>query len=128
MEHIGTIRGKGNGQAIVTRQMVHDRTQELALIDGRNPHQILQVDYERAKREITGESPIISKIKEIFEPWQIAQFLETPRRLGALGHTADEEGHKLFRSQLDESENLRADSRNLIFFEQAREWLLEEET
>ena len=56
MEHIGTIRGKGNGQAIVTRQMVHDRTQELALIDGRNPHQILQVDYERAKREITGES------------------------------------------------------------------------
>ena len=70
----------------------------------------------------------IAKIKKIFEPWQIAQFLETPRRLGALGHTADEEGHKLFRSQLDESENLREDSRNLILFEQAREWLLEEET
>ncbi len=40
----------------VTRQMVHDRTLELALIDGRSSHQIKQVDYERAKRELTGET------------------------------------------------------------------------
>jgi hypothetical protein len=69
----------------------------------------------------------IAKINETFEPWRIAQFLEAPRRLGALGHTADEEGHKLYRNQLDESENLREDSRNLILFEQAREWLLEDQ-
>ena len=36
---------------------------------------------------------------------------------------ADEEGHELFRSQVDESENLREDARNLLLFEQAREWL-----
>ncbi len=36
--------------------MVHDRTIELALLAGRNSHQIRQVDYERAKRELTGES------------------------------------------------------------------------
>ncbi len=69
----------------------------------------------------------VAKIKELFEPWQIAQFLETPRRLGALGQTADEEGHKLFRSQLEASENLREDARNLMLIESAREWLLDED-
>ena len=52
-----------------------------------------------------------------------AEFLETPRRLGTLGHTADKEGHELFRSQVDESENLREDARNLMLFEWARELL-----
>ena len=79
------------------------------------------------KPEWRAEVPrFIAKIKDIFEPWQIAEFLETPRRLGALGHTADEEGHKLFRSQVEESENFRVDARNLMLFEQAREWLLED--
>ncbi len=55
-----TASASGSRSAIVThpvtRQMVHDRTVELASIDGRNSHQIKQVDYERAKRELTGES------------------------------------------------------------------------
>ena len=40
----------------VTREMLHARTLELALMAGRSAHQIKQVDYERAKRELTGES------------------------------------------------------------------------
>jgi hypothetical protein len=89
---------------------------------------LYHLEVAETKPEWRTEIPsFIAKIKEIFEPWQIAQFLETPRRLGALGHTADEEGHKLYRSQLDESENLREDSRNLILFEQSREWLLEDQ-
>jgi hypothetical protein len=40
----------------VTRQMVYKRTLELASLAGRAAHQIKQVDYERAKRELTGES------------------------------------------------------------------------
>ena len=36
--------------------MVRARTRELALIAGRGSHEIKQVDYERAKREVTGES------------------------------------------------------------------------
>lgn len=39
-----------------TREMVRARTNELALIAGRRSHEIKQVDYERAKREVTGES------------------------------------------------------------------------
>jgi|688.fasta_scaffold51696_2 hypothetical protein len=40
----------------VTRDMVRSRTVELALHSGRKPIEIRQSDYERAKREITGES------------------------------------------------------------------------
>lgn len=40
----------------VTREMVYSRTLELASLAGRSPLQIKQVDYERAKREMTGES------------------------------------------------------------------------
>jgi hypothetical protein len=40
----------------VSREMVYDRTIELASLAGRNSTQIKQMDYERAKRELTGES------------------------------------------------------------------------
>jgi hypothetical protein len=60
MENIRTDARAGNGSVVftrsVTRQMVHDRTLELASNDGRDSHQIKQVDYEQAKRELTGES------------------------------------------------------------------------
>jgi hypothetical protein len=36
--------------------MVRSRTVDLALHSGRKPIEIRQSDYERAKREITGES------------------------------------------------------------------------
>ena len=36
---------------------VSDRTLELAKLAGRAPHQISQLDYERAKREIACEAP-----------------------------------------------------------------------
>lgn len=69
----------------------------------------------------------VDEIKTIFERWQLVEFFETPWRLGALGHTAPEEAHQGFRSQLEESESLRDDARNLLLLERAREWLLEEE-
>jgi hypothetical protein len=85
------------------------------------------LEVAETKPEWRAEIPhFIAKIKEIFEPWQIAEFFETPRRLGALGHAGDEEAHKALRSQVGESENLREDTRNLLLFERAREWLLEE--
>jgi hypothetical protein len=41
---------------LVSRDMVRARTCEHARHDGRAPHEIKQSDYERAKRELTGES------------------------------------------------------------------------
>ncbi len=40
----------------VTREMVYLRTVELSELAGRDSLQIHQRDYERAKRELTGES------------------------------------------------------------------------
>jgi hypothetical protein len=68
----------------------------------------------------------VAEIQELFEPWQLAQFLKTPRRLGALGHTADDEGHRMLRANLDDSEKAGEDARNLLLLETAMELLLGE--
>jgi hypothetical protein len=38
------------------RERLRRRTRELAVRAGRSPQQISQLDYEQAKRELTGES------------------------------------------------------------------------
>jgi hypothetical protein len=68
----------------------------------------------------------VANIKALFEPWRLAEFLNTPRRLGVLGHTADGEGHRLLRAALDDSEKAREDARNLMLLEWAKELLLGE--
>lgn len=69
----------------------------------------------------------VAEIKAIFEPWQLADFLDTPRRLGALGHASNEEGHRLLIAEWTEEERIREDARNMMLLEWARELLLEEE-
>ncbi len=69
----------------------------------------------------------VAEIKALFEPFQLAEYLNTPRRLGALGHVASEEAHEMFRQELDEEQRIREDARNLTLQEWARELLLEEE-
>src|ERR1700736_5560612 len=49
----------------------------------------------------------VAEIKAISEPLQLAEFLNTPRRLGALGHVASEQAHRLFREELDEDQRVR---------------------
>jgi hypothetical protein len=85
------------------------------------------LEVAEKKPEWRAEVPhFTAKIQKIFEPWQIAQFFDTPRRLGVLGHTVDDEGHKALRSQLDKSEKVREDARNLLLIEWARELLMDD--
>lgn len=58
---------------------------------------------------------------------QLAEFLNTPRRLGALGHASTEVGHRMLRAEWDEEERLREDAKNLRLLEWAKELLLDEE-
>jgi hypothetical protein len=67
----------------------------------------------------------VAEIKALFEPWQLAQYLETPRRLGALGHVASKKAHQMFREAMNEEERTREDARNLMLLEWAKELLLE---
>jgi hypothetical protein len=67
----------------------------------------------------------VAEIKANFEPWQLAEYLDTPRRLGALGHVADDEGHRMLRDQLEEEQQVREDASSLTMLEWAKELLLE---
>jgi hypothetical protein len=69
----------------------------------------------------------VGAINSLFEPWQIAQFLKTPRRLGSLGHAGTEEAHLALREAMDESERAREDARNLMLLSWAEELLLPEQ-
>ena len=68
----------------------------------------------------------VTEIKALFEPWKITEFLSTPCRLGPMGHTISEEGHRAFREQMTEEEQIREDARNLMLLEWAKELLMEE--
>ncbi len=52
----GVLTENAVGIGPVTREMVRARTRELALIAGRVPPHVTRVDYDQAKRELTGES------------------------------------------------------------------------
>jgi hypothetical protein len=54
----GILTSNAVGIGPVTREMVRLRSRELALIAGRTPPQVSQIDYEQAKRELTGESDL----------------------------------------------------------------------
>lgn len=56
--NIGVLTHNSAGIGPVTREMVHARTRELALIAGRVPPHVSQADYEQARRELTGESDL----------------------------------------------------------------------
>ena len=54
----GVVTNNTAGIGPVTRAMLNARTRELALIAGRVPPNVSQADYERAERELTGESDV----------------------------------------------------------------------
>jgi hypothetical protein len=54
----GIITENFAGVGAVSRAMVSARARELALIAGRPATHVTQVDYEQAKRELTGETDI----------------------------------------------------------------------
>jgi len=75
----------------VTREMVGARARELALIAGHPPPHVSQTDYERAKRELTGES-------EIDRQEAVLESLPEAKRWdpmpGSSGHQAPESPHE----------------------------------
>jgi hypothetical protein len=63
----------------------------------------------------------VAEIRAIFEPWQIAQYLETARQTGPFDPSLyDEEPREVVE------EDIRRCAADLLLVERAREWLLEE--
>ena len=81
----------------------------------------------------------VAKIKEIFEPWQLAQYLETARETEPFDpepvRARDQHpvlGEEEIEFDAEEVEDMRKDdirqcTRDLLLVERAKEWLLEDE-
>src|SRR5205085_5570839 len=55
----GKIIDHARGIGTVTREMVLARARELALINGRSTHQVLESDWVQAKRELLCEEGLV---------------------------------------------------------------------
>ena len=80
----------------------------------------------------------VAKIKTIFEPWQLAQYLETARETEPFDPSLFEPrshpllGEEEIEFDAEEIEDMRKDdirqcTRDLLLVERAREWLLDDE-
>ena len=57
----GALIENSDALGTVTRGMVRQRAVELALINGRLPHEASHADWDQAKRELTGDSELDPK-------------------------------------------------------------------
>src|SRR5580692_4942356 len=62
----GALTVNSVGVGTVTRKMVRARAFELAAIDGRSAQEVSPADWERAKRELTGQ-PDVDPKEELLE-------------------------------------------------------------
>src|SRR5688572_17993875 len=56
----GRLTEHSRGMGTVTREMVLKRAREIALINGRSEHHVIQSDFDRAKRELTGGAETVN--------------------------------------------------------------------
>src|SRR5215831_9007329 len=54
----GRLSQRGKGIGTVTKGMVRNRAREIALINGRDTHHVLDSDVEQARRELSGEETL----------------------------------------------------------------------
>ena len=117
----GRFTEHGHGLGTVTEDMVASRAQELASIAGRPEGVVLDLDYQEARRELTGKQGMVSSPREERLP-EDARWEEVPV---SEGHAApevpasDEQtfAEKLVEEGLDDAEQ---DLMNEATREQAR--------
>lgn len=70
----------------------------------------------------------VAEIKTIFEPWQLAQYLETARETEPFDPSLFEDDGETEPEEVEEMrrDDIRQCTRDLLLMERAREWLLEE--
>jgi hypothetical protein len=70
----------------------------------------------------------VAKIKTIFEPWQLAQYLETARETEPFDPALFDGDNEYDAEEVEDmrKDDIRQCTRDLLLVERAREWLLEE--
>ncbi len=79
--------------------------------------------------EFRAEIPaFVAEIKTIFEPWQLAEYLETAgwtEPFDASLYDEDDEDYDPEFIEMERKDNLRRAANELLLIERAKEWLLE---
>jgi hypothetical protein len=93
----GILSENATGIGTVTAEMVEARARELAVIAGRDHLRPSTVDYEQAKRELTGESEIDAEEESLesipeSEGWDPVPGSTGHQRQDSLGEDEDSEG------------------------------------
>lgn len=86
------------------------------------------VNFVRAadeRPEFAAELPhFVAEIRDIFEPNEISSYLDSVRRIGALGHVCSAEEHELFRKHRAIDENPVRGAEDILIMERIKEMLL----
>jgi hypothetical protein len=78
--------------------------------------------------EFRAEIPAFAaEVKSIFEPWQLAEYLETARQTEPFDPDLFDEDEDPEIVEMERQGEIRRSARDLLVVEQAREWLLGEE-
>ncbi len=79
--------------------------------------------------DFRGEIPsFVAEIKSIFEPWQLAEYLETARQREPFDPTLyDEDGEDYDPEfiEMERKDDLRRSAADMLLVERAKEWLLQ---
>ena len=86
------------------------------------------LEAAEADADFRAEVPAFAaEVKTIFEPWQLAESLETARQTEPFDPSLYDEDEDHEAVEDERQEEIRRSARDLLLVEQAREWLLGEE-
>src|SRR6266581_2167594 len=85
------------------------------------------LDAAERDADFRGELPaFVAEIKTIFEPWQLAEYLEKAGWTEPFDPSIyEDEGEDPEFIEMERKDNLRSAANELLLLEQAKEWLLE---
>ena len=68
----------------------------------------------------------VERIKEIFQPYEIKEYMENVKRVGALGHVCTDEEFETFRKAGAILDDPVSGAKDVLLFERAKELLMDE--
>jgi hypothetical protein len=106
----GRFTDHAHGLGTVTKDMVHKRAGEIALINGRSKHNILDSDWQQAYRELTGQeglNPTPTAAEELTEDKRWAPTVESELQRAPTVPAPDEQtfAEKLVEEGIEEAEH-----------------------
>jgi hypothetical protein len=106
----GIIMENADGIGTVTTAMVEARARELARINGHNPSEPSEADYQQAKRELTGEQQIDPREENLesvpeSENWDPVPGSTGRQAADSLGEDEDAEGRSEAAQMYEEGSN-----------------------